>query len=91
MKSYILLVVGQTSRKKGKPTMKNERHFAYKNRSYQNENIGGFSIIEEDNGSYSLSGTDKFMNEWTKGGFNSFDMAMGYAMCQTKDAKITER
>ena len=71
--------------------MKNARYFAYKNRSYQNTNIGGFSIIEEDDGSYSLSGTDKFMNEWTKDGFNSFDMAMGYAMCLTNDAKITER
>ena len=71
--------------------MKNERYFAYKNRSYQNENIGGFSIIEEDDGSYSLSLSDRFMNEWTKGGFTSFDMAYGYAMCQTKDAKITER
>lgn len=71
----------------------NERHFSYESRSWQKQARGGFTITEEDNGTYSLSktGTDTQMAEVNRYGFSSFDEAMGYAKCLTNDAIINAR
>ena len=71
----------------------NEKHFSYESRSWQKQARGGFTITEENDGTFSLSktGTDTQMAEVNRYGFSSFDEAMGYAKCLTNDAIINAR
>lgn len=71
----------------------NEKHFSYESHSWQKQARGGFTITEEEDGTFSLSktGTDTQMGKITRHGFSSFDEAMGYAKCLTNDAIIQAR
>ena len=71
----------------------NEKHLSYESHSWQKQARGGFTITEEEDGTFSLSkmGTDTHMTGGNRRGFVSFDEAMGYAKCLTNDAIIQAR
>ena len=71
--------------------MSNIKNFRFKNRKYEETNYGVFSIVKEDDSTYSLNITQRWTSELTYRGFKSFDMAYGYAMCLTNNAVINEQ